>query len=373
MLLPLAFLIFSAPLLATAGSVEADDPRIQVMGRVDASDPKSPSFDWPAVNLRVAVKGPDLTFLLEDGQGTNYFNLSVDGRPVSVLDLQAGLNRIKVPGLGKGRSLVVLSKRTEGFQGPSVLKGLELGPGTLLEDPPALPERKMLVVGDSWSCGYGNEGVTHGNCPNLQAVSNADLAFPVVLAGLLKAQYHVTAVSGWGILRNYGEAKTVSLDNMPLAFERTLFSRPGPKWDCSRFIPDLVVLRLGANDHSTKPTPTEADFTRAYAAFLARLRTCYPKAEIFCFGDEGWPNYKPMVLKAIEERSAKGDRRLHWVGNRGFSPSELGCDWHPSVKADRELAELLERAIRPVLGWNDWTPPAPTPTAGPVVIPPPPE
>jgi len=372
-LIPLLILFQATPLMAAARFVGPDDPRIQIMGSIDASDPKAPVFDWPAVNIRVTLKGPELAFLVEDSRGANYFNVFVDGKPVSVVAGKAGLNRIEVPGLGKGLSSVVLSKRTEGFQGPVVFKGLELGAESRLEEPLALPTRKIEVIGDSWACGYGNEGVTYGKCLDLAAVSNAYLAFPVVLAQLLKAQYHVTAVSGRGILRNYGDKKAVSDDNMPNDFGRTLFSRPESKWDCSRWVPDVVIVRLGVNDYSTQPSPGEADFVKAYAAFLARLRSCYPKAEIFCFADEGWPDYKPKILKTIEERSKKGDRRLHWVGNRGFSPSELGCDWHPSVKADQELAELLERNIRPVVGWNDWTPPTPIPTEGPVEIPPPPE
>jgi len=369
----ITMLLMTTPLLAGPKTVTAEDPNIRIMGRYDASNPQAPSFDWPAVNIRVMVKGRSLTFLLEDVQGSNYFNLSVDGKPVSVIDLQAGLNRIEVPKLGKGPSLVMLSKRTEGFQGPVVFKGVELGAGTVLEGSPALPTRKIEVIGDSWSCGYGNEGVTHGNCPNLQAVSNADLAFPVVLANLLKAQYHVTAVSGRGILRNYGDARQVSSDNMPIDFWRVRFSDPENKWNCSHYVPDVVVLRLGVNDHSTQPAPAEEDFVKAYAAFLELIRTCYPKVEIFCFGDEGWPGYKPRILKAMEVRAAKGEKKLHWVGNRGFTPAELGCDWHPSVKTDKELAEQLEKEIRPVMGWNDWTPPAPTPTAAPENIPPPPE
>jgi lysophospholipase L1-like esterase len=383
--LSLAILLAAVPLKGSVTVVAPDDPRIRIMGRHDASDPKAPAFDWPAVNVRVAVLGRDLAFLVEDPKGTNHLNVAVDGKPVTVMAMRPGSNRVPVPGLGAGRSVVVLSKRTEGFQGPVVLKGLELGEGTRLEEAPALPRRRIEFIGDSWTCGYGNEGVTHGNCPNLAAVSNSDRAFPVVLAGKLDAQYHVTAVSGRGILRNYGEKKAVADTNMPLEYSRVLFSRPESKWDCRRFVPEVVVLRLGVNDHSTQPAPAEADFVRAYAAFLERLRSCYGQAEIFCFADEGWPDYKPRILAAMEARRRKGDTRLHWVGNRGFSPSELGCDWHPSVRAHWKLAEVLEREIRPVMGWDDWgtptpTPtevplkarPTPTPTRTPVVIPPPP-
>ena len=367
----LAFLALTIACAVQSATVDADDPRILIVGRCDVSDPKAPVFDWPAVNIRVAVTGSDLAFLLEDAQGTNHFNLTVDGKPVTVVAAKKGLNRIAVPGLGKGHHLVTLSKRTEGFQGAAVFGGLEIGKGTSLAPAPDLPDRKIEFIGDSWSCGYGNEGVTHGNCPNLAAVSNADRAFPVFLAEKLRAQYHVTAVSG---------------DTMPQAFERTLFSRPDSKWDPARWVPDVVVLRLGVNDHSTQPAPAEKDFVEAYARFLKRLRNLYPKAEVFCFSDEGWPDYKPRILKALEERRKAGEKRVYWVGNRGFSPSELGCDWHPSVKAHWELAEVLEQAIRPVTGWNEINTPTPTPTevplkdrptatptGTPVVIPLPPE
>lgn len=351
---PLVLLFCVAwPLVGTAGElVKPSDPRFQYMGRIDFSDPEAPAFDWAGVNIQAAIKGSKACFLVEDAAGQNYYNLTVDGKPFKVVAAKPGPNRFEVSGLRGGNHTVVLSKRTEGFQGIAVFKGLELGDGTSLLSLPDPSQRKIEFIGASWVNGYGNEGVTYGKCDNLQAVSNADLSFTVVLAKNLGAQYHVTAVSGRGIIRWYGDTKPRSDDTMPKDFTRVLFNRPDSKWDFAAWIPDAVVINLGLNDYSSEPHPDDREFIQGYTAFLERVRGCYPEAEIFCIADEGWPGYKDKVLEAIRTVVDKGDKRIHFIGYPGFETKDLGCDWHPNTKADRVLAGLLEPVMRKTLDWK---------------------
>src|ERR1019366_9303463 len=107
-------------------AVKPGDKRLQYMGRIDFSAPDAPTFDWAAVNLKAAIRGREAWFLIEDGRGQNYYNLTVDGKPAKVLAAKSGLNRFGVGGLEKGDHTLTLSKRTQGFQGPAAFKGLEL-------------------------------------------------------------------------------------------------------------------------------------------------------------------------------------------------------------------------------------------------------
>ena len=58
---------------------------------------------------------------------------------------------------------VRLYRRTEASFGVTRFLGVELGGGKLLAPPPAAA-RRIEVVGDSVTCGYGNEGADM-NCP----------------------------------------------------------------------------------------------------------------------------------------------------------------------------------------------------------------
>ena len=211
--------------------VKPSDKRIQYMGRIDFSQPDAPAFDWAAVNIKAAIQGTDACSLIEDGWGKNYYNLSVDGKLYKVLAAKIGPNRFEVKGLEPGDHTLMLSKRTEAFQGIAVFKGLELGDKTKLIPLPEPPKRKIEIIGASWANGYGNEGVTYGKCDNLAEVSNADLSFSVLLPQNLNAQYHLVAVSGRGIIRWYGDPKPRSEDTMPNDYGHLLFNRPDSKWD----------------------------------------------------------------------------------------------------------------------------------------------
>ena len=103
--IPSLFLIFLAcgsllnrPLHA-ATVIPPSDARILSMGRIDRSDPGAWAFDWAAVNFRIAIKGREAWFLVEDGGGQNHYNLYVDGEVHQVVRAGQGLNRIGAKGL----------------------------------------------------------------------------------------------------------------------------------------------------------------------------------------------------------------------------------------------------------------------------------
>ena len=358
--LPLLLLILAlVPRDSSAGPqlptlIPADDPRIQYSGRIDFTDPKAPRFDWSGVSISVRFKGNAVGFFLVDG--ANNYNLTVDGKPATVWATTKAQTEYIAGHLKKGEHLARLSKRTEGYFGIATFKGVLLPKdGALLEAPPK-PTRRIEFLGASWTCGYGNEG-TSIHCPDLRPLENADLAFGPVAARMLGAEWHVTAYSGKGICRNYGAPKADSPDPYGILFDRTVQGDANLKWDFTAWVPDVVVINLGVNDYSTQPAPDPKVFISRYVELLGRVRAAYPKAWIVAFDATGWPDYLQYVQAAVAEFKKRGDGKTLSLEFPPYPPSEHACDYHPSVAADRQIAENLVPQISKL--WAEDTTPAP--------------
>lgn len=341
----LLFVLLPAVLWAGASKcdlIPADDAHIQYSGRIDFTNPKAPRFDWPGVSITVRFSGKAIGFRLEDG-GNNY-NLTVDGKPVSVWATRVGKPDCVVAGLSNGEHAAVLSKRTEGYFGIATFKGVLLAKGSSLLDPPSKPIRRIEFLGDSWTCGYGNEGPGI-KCGSLRPLENNDLAFGAVAAKILKAERHMTAFSGRGLVRNYGEKKTESDDPFGVYFGRTLVNDPSSHWDFQSWVPDVVVIKLGVNDFSSKPESDLQLFKARYLELLTRVRVAYPKAWIVTYDATGWPNYSQYVHDAVEKFKKQGNTKLLSLEHAPFPPEENGCDYHPNVKAHQRMGEDLAARI----------------------------
>jgi hypothetical protein len=132
-------------------------------------------------------------------------------------------------------------------------------------------------------------------------------------------------------------------------------------WDFSRWTPDVVVINLATNDFGKK-NPEEAGWTKAYEEFIARLRTHYPNAEIYCaIGTmmSDWQAYKPLTTvrgylkKVVAARAAAGDTKVHIIdfGVQDMAKNGIGADWHPSKKTHELMAQKLTATLQKDLGW----------------------
>jgi hypothetical protein len=344
----LSMLALPAVEAGAAVDIPADDPAIRYTGRFDATDPKQPSCDWPGCSIQARFSGASITVKLSGGD--NDFNVFIDGLWKSKLTLdKAKTSYVAATGLSAGAHTLLLTKRTEGFQGVTAFSGLQLEDGQALSALPPRPGKRIQFIGDSFTVGYGDEATTL-TCADRRPFDNNYVAYGPVTARAVDAEFSVQAVSGLGMVHNYGDPVPMSAQPMPSFFEQTLFGRTQPKWDMSKWIPDVIIVALGTNDFSTAVKPSEQQYTSAYQAFLAKLRGWHPNAQILCM-TYSVDNFQKAYVDSVVGRAVKaGDTRIHRVHMPALATSDLGCDYHPNVSGQQKYADALIPVVRQYLG-----------------------
>jgi lysophospholipase L1-like esterase len=340
--------------------VPPNDPNIFYMGRIDCQA-AGPAFAFPAASVRLRFEGDALDLRLRDSgtgtaQSTNYYDVSIDGAAPTRLEMAAGDNVYPLArDLGAGEHSAVIVKRVEsnGNSGRGQVLGFRVREGAKLLPVAARPLR-LEFVGDSITCGYGNEVSTtmpdqfHYTTQN----SNANLAYGALVASQLDAEYVAVAISGRGAYRNYADgAGSV----MPVAYDLTLpDDSTAPAWDFARYSPDVVVVNLGTNDFSP-PGPDHEAFKTAYSAFLTKIRSHYPTALLLAVvgpmlndgfppGVMAWTTIQADVSGVVEALRAAGDDNVHYLA---LSPQSApyGEDYHPTLATHQSMADAVAAEI----------------------------
>jgi lysophospholipase L1-like esterase len=338
---------------SAAGRVLATDPLIRYTGRIDFSEPQRPRFDWPAVTIEAAFEGPAITALLEDGR--NSYDVTIDGRS-TILRTRPGQTRYPLAeNLGGGEHTLRLVKRTETFYGVPHFLGFELQPGRSLRPLPPESGRRIEFVGDSITAGYGIEGPSP-TCVYSPETENAALTYAAQTAEMLNAAYHIAAVSGVGVVRNYNADGALSTGTMLTYYGRTLANETAENWDFAGWQPQAVVVNLGTNDYSTTPHPAGELFLQGYTNLIFKIRARYPDAHIFAVGGPIMVNPAVDTIRSVvtQMNQVLGDDRVHFVeieNNLEYSAADYGCDWHPNASGHAKIAAQLAPAISRVLGW----------------------
>ena len=333
-----------------AGGTSNEQPSVHFVGRVDTSDPSNVRFAWSGSGVVAQFSGTSIAVRLDGGQ---QYTVLIDGQLQPKL-IPSMPTSVLASDLAEGTHVVEIYRRTEANQGESIFSGFDLGTGTLLAPPPA-PERRIEIIGDSITCGYGNEGADM-NCPFTPDTENHYLTYGAIAAREVGAELSTVAWSGKGVVCNYGDEPASCTDPLPVYYDRTLPDRPESIWSFASWQPHAVVINLGSNDLSTASDPSQVEFETAYGAFLERIRAAYPDALILCTlgPGEGGDHavFVGYIQNAVQARVAQGDTKVKSFmlpapdANDGF-----GCDWHPSLRTHERMAEALAAALRAELGW----------------------
>lgn len=332
-----------------APGVQGEVAPFHIIGRIDARDAAGPRLGWPGTEIRARFAGASLSLVLED-TGASHYDVSVDGGGATLLIVTGGAQPYEVAGgLAPGEHDVVLTRRTETITGVTQLLGFV---GTLVPSPLA-SGRRLELVGDSITCGFGVLGADE-TCPFSASTQSEPLAWGAIAAKQLAAQHMVTAVSGLGVVRNYGGDTT---DTMPERYDRALANDASSTWDHRAFEPDVIVVSLGTNDFAGGKGDPGPGFEVAYARFLAALRAKHPQARIVAatspmLSGDNRTKLHAYVAGAIAARLAEGDAKISLVDIAEQSEADgYGCGYHPSVTTQKKMAAQLVAHVKAILGW----------------------
>lgn len=209
-----------------------------------------------------------------------------------------------------------------------------------------LQQFKMLVIGDSITAAYGTDGTFP--CTYSASTENVQDGYAVLTAQAIGASIHTVPWSGKGVVRNYGDKNQMSAEPMPLFYNRTIATRSDLYWEPSRYTPDVVLVMLGTNDYSTTPRPSDDRFIAGLVNLLTTIRKDYPKAKIASMCAPMRADRQCINIEAAVQ-TFKGD-----VTYVDIDPSTMdggyGCDYHPSIQSQANIASVVIPAVRKMLG-----------------------
>jgi hypothetical protein len=344
----LLFVSLQSSILQAQRFISAANKNIQYEGRVGHTPDSVASLSWPGSSVLIRFKGTGLKVLLKDERGRNTYNVILDGKKITKLELDTAKRFYTLASsLSNSKHSIELFKRTEAVWGTTLFYGYSIPENAVLF-PPEEKKLKMEFFGNSITCGYAVEDST-GDSGDAKFENNY-LSYASITARHFNAANHNTAVSGIGIMVSWFPF------TMPDVFDKLNANTRDTYWDFTLYTPDIVVINLFQNDSWLVKLPNHAEFKRvfgstapdsnfivnAYKNFTYGIRQKYPNAKIICalgamdITKQGspWPGY---VTKTVE---ALNDKNIYTY----FFPV-CNSKGHPRIKHQQEMADQLIQFI----------------------------
>ena len=358
------FAIVTVPIKGTI--ISPADPNIQYAGRISFTNPERPAWNFPGIQIMAVFEGTSLKMMAKPQSG--YFMAQIDQAEPFKVAFRGECDSVVTlaTALPEGRHLVRLMYVIEGYELYPEFWGFVLDKGRQLVEAPPFPSRKIEFIGNSITCGYGNEGLKKEEHFDY-ATENHYYSYASITARNLEAQHWVVARSGIGAYRNYGEPKSGSPGScMPVQYEFTGYAwKPdlrkeasflSEKWDFSRYQPDVVCINLGTNDLSTNNYDLSL-LKQGYQKLLKMVRQHNPKAKIVFL--TGSMLYNQELKEAIQildeiadEARKAGDKEVYRFDMPHIDGEEFfGNDYHPNIYQDEKMAGELTAYLRKLMNW----------------------
>lgn len=345
LLLTASALVFSSCALVPGPSAKraefpAIDPAVHRVGRWDAGKDGRLRASWPGFYLSTGFTGRSIAVHLDDPG--NYFNVHIDGkfhRVVRGPEKPGWVTLAK--GLSRGGHTLRLVRRNISFARPTEISGFALDEGCRLVSEDSGPRLKIEFIGDSFTAAEGNEA----NAPTLKwekkfAVTDSEKGYAAMIARDLDAEYVTVCRSGSGLLCDWQGSRSAA---MVERYGRTFMDQRNPRWDFSRWSPDLVVISLGLNDRTglaradgSIREKDSAAFRREYRRMIDMVRSVHPQARIVALAP-----YTPWARENIGRVVREvGSARVSYAQFDEF-PGGYVADGHPSVETHRKMADQI--------------------------------
>lgn len=334
--------------------ISFNHPEIVYEGRITRTDTATEMY-WSGTSVTLSFEGTEISAVLGDERGDNYYNILVDGELHQMLHTSAGKHEyLLADSLEKGNHTVTLFKRTEYDRGLAWFYGFRLANRGKVIPTLARKTRKIEYYGDSITAGYSTNDYEGDRSDSIY--TNYYESYANLIAQHFNAQQHCICKSGIGITISWFDYEMADIWNLTNPFD------PESTWDFNQYIPDLVIVNLLQNDSwlvnrpdmpsfkenfgDTPPSPQQ--IISAYAEFLEGIRSKYPETPIIAtlgnmdITQEGssWPGYVQEAVALLN------DEKIYTV----FTPFK-NTPGHPKVEEQRLIAENLIAFIEKNLGW----------------------
>ena len=340
----------------------AQDPGVTVSGRTTAdADGLSRSFDWEGVSFFMNVNNTGAVWMNVNStsSGLNrviaHIGLKGNWYEQTRQWVQPGANMLLVASnLNKENLVRVFFELEPAFNGGAnggffTVNGFSLDDGGSLTAPFQFA-RRLEIVGDSISAGYGAMGIG-GGCPVMDWTSSNYATYDHDICEFFQANCSVVAWSGKGMYENCCD----SGETMPSYYLQAFGGRPySTDWDFSSFVPDAMLINLGTNDFDHDSGPAwEANFTSTYVAFVLNATHRYGQPTMPVFLAQGNMNNGLQLQNALLAAATA-------INNTGGSAFYLdlrvgptdGCGGHPGTLGHAAMFAAAKPVIGSVMGWT---------------------
>lgn len=325
----------------------ANDTMISHTGRTHTNADQSLTFGFPGVSFVTEVEGSYLSASMQSSGGNSWVDIIVDAGAAKTVKLGPQLQTIELFNFPtSARHRVEIIHRSENWHGSVTIKEFSLtGEGFF---PAAkLPKRKMLILGDSVTCGEAIDRVA-GEQKNTRWW-NARESYGMLTAKALNTQVNLVCWGGRGLIRSWN-GKTDEA-NLPDFYEYAVGdNNPAMKWDHTQYQPDLIVSAIGTNDFSPGIPDREA-YVTAYVKLINKLLTNHPQAHIAI--TEGAilnGEKKAALIDYIREAISRvNNAHVHQVTSNHYPGDSQ--DAHPTREQHAAMAKDLTPQLKALMDW----------------------
>jgi hypothetical protein len=342
-------------LAGTVDTIPANDTLIEYTGRIDFSNPLAPKFSYSGVSIRACFSGTSIAAIMDDDIGQNYYNIILDGKMLDTIRIGIGKKTYKLAeGLENIKHEIEIFKRTEQQFGKTQFFGFVVDKGTSLSAIINSRNKLMEYIGNSITCGYGNEGKNGGTFG--PTTENHYLTYAAITSRNFNARHLAVCKSGIGVYRNYDGPPNGNSDCMTNYYTRTYLYDENPKYSFAEK-PDLVCIDLGTNDFSTTGGDS-AKFVNNYFRLIDTIQKKYTMPDIICLlgpmlSGTTLSKERRYIKFVADSANLKGKGDVHFF-EMSAQTGDLGIaiDYHPTVAQHKRNAQELTDYIKSVKGWK---------------------
>lgn len=327
---------------------------VSFTGRTETLKDGSVRYDWTGVYMQTCFTGGAISIIVSD-TGKSYYNIFIDGRLIKKI-LITGIephNIILAKNLSRDKHILYLQKCTEGQYGCTTIHKICIAKSAYLTSVPR-KNRKIEVIGDSYTCGFGVESKCASDTFRLDT-ENSNFAYGCLIARYFDADYILTAHSGQGMVRDWADSSQVSKENMssryPMIYDNFYDNR---NYNFKSYIPQLVIINLGTNDFSPTAIPTDAQYEGAYIKMIKMIKSKYGNdVKILCVIPHSASLYLSACLSDLSNyiSSMEGVYIANAMPGIVTEKSDMGASWHPNISGQQKIAMTLIPKISAIMGW----------------------